>query len=453
MAADVLAHPPLFTDEELARLRTGFMRDMAAPPEQADLDVVICSWVTTCWNCDVDVRVWMQAMFFEAGIGASCLRADVRRGIPDKGPAHALISRVTTKAGGTYLGFTCPWCHSVQGKHFLRIDLYRRLLNDADSITKLHFVDEEAPLHSPLAAMRPLTGTEFPQTRANAFKTWRKRARSVIAYRRANGRYPTKRENMAGEFLNVARTKARAGTLNSERRAYLDVHLPDWLPVIVTAVDQHAQKVQAVAEHRARTGSWPMQDNGEVERKLATWLQNIRIRHALGKLSIAQKTALDDAPGWDSADVPDAVGNAMRIARGGFDITDPELSKFLKSERKRFGNMTLNNSYRDRMLDRIIPGWERGPDFAKWFEREAEYVVEEMRAGEDYGRDMIHDVDGIPRCGVFFDRLDKSIESGFVSDVEFEQLHAWFPTFEGWLDGLMMVHRERASRAKWLSRA
>lgn len=448
MAADALAHPPLFTDAELARLRAGFMRDMAAPPEQGDLDVVIYTWVTSCWNCDVDVRVWMQAMFFEAGISASCLRADIRRDLPDKGPAHALIGEVTTKAGGSYLGFTCPWCHSVQGKHFLRLELYRRLLDDGSSVDKLHFVDEDMPLHSPAAQMHPLTRGDFPQTRAGAFKVWRKRARALVAYRRSQGQYPTKRQNSAGAFLNTVRTSARAGTLTSERRAYLDVHLPDWLPTIVTGAELHAQKVKTLATHHARTGTWPTQDGAVSERKLATWLENIRIRHALGKLSDPQKTALDTVPGWDSSDVPDSVGKAMRIAQEGFGTTDPELRVFLESERKRFGNVTLNNSYRDRMLDRIIPGWERGPDFAKWFEREAHYVIEEMRAGEDYGRDMIHDVDGIPRCGVFFDRLDKSIEGGLVSEAEMEQLHRWFPTFEGWLDSRRMSHQRRAERAQ-----
>lgn len=229
MAADTLAHAPVFSAEEVRSLRDRFLRDLLYPAELDSLEVLVYAWATPCWKCSLDVYVWMNLALLTPTIGADCLRADIRVALSKTNATpHALIGEVTTKAGGTYLGYTCPWCNAVQGKHFLTIDLYQRLLRDDNTVDQHLFEDAlTTGARKPATVAAELKGNQFPQTREQQFREWRTEADQCIADRVAHGKYRSKRENM---FINWMRLSARFGQLAPERRAYLDIHLNDWLP-------------------------------------------------------------------------------------------------------------------------------------------------------------------------------------------------------------------------------
>ena len=432
MAADPLAHAPLFTEEETARLRSGFLRSIV-PPEEADwMTVSIFGWATTCWQCGIESYVWMDLDLTGPTVTSDCERPDVRRALALTNPTpHALIGMVTTKAGGTYRGFTCPWCRAVHGKHFLKVELFRRLLDDETSVDKHHF-DDASYETVPALVLTELKGTAFPETRARQFKEWRASMDNVITYRRKHGKYPTKRED---DTIHKARLNAREGILTPERRAYLDVHLPDWLPDTVPVPRAYIDRADAIAIHRDAHGAFPLQGSKDTtERRLASWLLSQRIRFALGKMKEWQRQALNDhIPGWDTVAVPDWFSSVLRVAAEGLGTTDPELVAFLDSERARFLARSVADDDHIQVLDRYIPGWEEGLAFREWMAREARYCRAEMDAGADWGHDMIHDVQDDPRCRVFFDRLRNRHRGGRLSTEEFEELFATFETLNAYL--------------------
>lgn len=432
MAADQLAHAPLFTEEETARLRSGFLRSLLPPDEQDSLTVSIFGWATTCWQCGVESYVWMDLDLTGPTVTGDCERADIRRDLARSNlTPHALIGMVTTKAGGTYRGFTCPWCRAVHGKHFLKVELYRRLLDDESSIDKHHFEDTS---HEPVPALvlTELKGAAFPETRARQFREWRASIDKVITYRRKHGKYPAKRED---DTIHNARLAARQGILTPERRAYLDVHIPDWLPDTVPVPKQYADRADAIAIHRHAEGTFPLGSSKDTtERRLASWLLSQRIRFALGKMKDWERQVLNDhIPGWDTVAVPDWFSLVLRVAADGIRTTDDQLVAFLNSERSRFRTRTIVDDDHVRVLDRYIPGWEEGPAFREWMAREAAHARQLMDDGADYGRDMIHDVEGEPRCNVFFTRLRNRHRAGRLSTAEFEELFETFETLNVYL--------------------
>lgn len=438
MAADQLAHAPLFTPEEIARLHSGFARTLVNPEEADWLDVVIYGWTTTCWQCDVDSYVWMSVVLFGPAITEDCLRPDIRRALAHTSATpHALIGTVTTKAGGTYLGFTCPWCHSVLGKHFLTIELYRRLLDNESGIDKHRFEDamtlglgKQRPLAAPLTE---LSGGAFPQTRARQFTEWRARADKVIAYRNAHKKYPAKRED---SFIHQTRVRASEGTLASERRAYLDIHLSDWDTTTVTFPREFDRRVDAVAAFKDEHGSYPDGSAKDAaERRLASWLLGQRVKACLGRMSHRHRMLLDGAlNGWDTQAVPDWYSKALRLRDAGLDTTDPELSAFLDDARARLTSAPSRSSDWSAVLDRLVPGWEAGPGFTEWMEREADYCQGVLDAGRDSGHDMIHDHEGVDdRFAQFFGRVRHRHAAGRIDEDELAWLCQKFDTLPGYL--------------------
>jgi hypothetical protein len=442
MAADALAHPPLFTPEESARLRSGFIRSMVGPDEWDSLTVPVFGWATSCWQCGVESYVWMDVNIAGPDITRESERADVREALLRNNPVpHALIGKVTTKAGGTYLGFTCPWCHAVHGKHFLKIELYRKLLDDESSIDKHHFEDRYPHSDSPKMQLTALAGATFPATRARQFIEWRARMDELIAYHRNHAKFPPKREDST---IYQTRLMANTGKLPAERRAYLDIRLPGWNPGYVPAPKAFADRVEAIAVHQFAhrfdaalvPSPWPLgSSTNTAERRLASWLLSQRMRSALGKMKATEREALDRGiPGWNRSDVPDWYSYVLRLAETGLDTRDPELVGFLSSQRARFGTETPNDDDRTAVLDAVVPGWEQGPGFDAWMKREAAYARAELDAGADDGHDMIHDVVGWDRrCTVFFRRLDRRYAEGRVPEAELDWLCAMFETLTGYL--------------------
>ena len=435
MAADALAHAPLFTEEEVARLRSGLLRSLV-PPEEADwLNVNVYGWATTCWQCGVESYVWMDLDLMGATITSDCERADVRRELARTNlTPHALIGTVTTKAGGTYRGFTCPWCRAVLGKHFLTVELYRRLLDDESSLDKYQF-DESAFAAEAVPTLVPtqLKGSTFPDTRARHFREWRAAIDKVIAYRRKHGKYPAKRED---DTIHNARNAARQGNLLPERRAYLDVLVPGWLPETTPVPKQYVDRADAIAIHRHAHGVFPHTSSKDTtERRLASWLLSQRMRFALGKMKDWERKVLDDnIPGWDTVIADDWFSSVLHLAAQGRDTTAPKLLEFLEAQRARFGSMALNDDDRTAVLDRYVPGWEEGPGFEAWMDREAAYARAVMDDGEDDGYGMIHDAMSLDyRARVFFVRLYTRHRAGRVGPEELESLRRTFDTLDGYL--------------------
>ena len=108
--------------------------------------MVMYSWATECWQCGSESWVVFENIMFGASITPSCLRQDVRgdmsQHISGTTPL-ALIGQVTTAAGGTYLGYRCPECEAVLGKHFLGQDLVRMLANREPQLRTNYFPDTD----------------------------------------------------------------------------------------------------------------------------------------------------------------------------------------------------------------------------------------------------------------------------------------------------------------------
>lgn len=225
------AQTPAFTNEELQKVYARFFSLLITPEDFDWLTIAMLGWDTTCWNCGEKSYVWMDVDLKGPGISDDCLRRSVRRMFGDRAEVPlALIGTVHTKAGGTYLGFTCPWCRSVLGKHFLRLELMRRMLDDPGSIDTNWFDDApEQPM--PVVAFPPLDEDETPELRVRKFLQWRKRANKAIAFHGIHLRLPGKHDGKLGRWAKTLRRQAKAGTLAPERRAYIDMFLPDVLPV------------------------------------------------------------------------------------------------------------------------------------------------------------------------------------------------------------------------------
>jgi len=427
-------HAEPFTPDEIARLRSGFARTLLAPEEDETLTVVIFGWQTVCWKCEVPSYVWMEVDIAGPEVTAACRRADIRRALWDANPVpHALIGTVTTDKGGTYLGFTCPWCHSVQDSHHLTLELSRRLLDDEARIDKHHF-RESSSSEVPELVLTPLQGSAFPETRARQFDQWRERADAIIAYVATEGRFPPKRGTYAGQDLHRARLSAREGTLTAERRAYLDVRLPGWLPDTTPVAEKFAAHLDEVVSLIATNGTFPRADGATAqERSQAAWLLGQRIRAALGKMEGWKRQALNATlPGWDGMGVPDWYGKVLLIRAAGLSTDDEALQAFLTASRAKLFTRSLDDD-RIRILDELIPGWEEGPGFDEWWSGEIKAARKRMKDGEDAGRDMIHDVVRWPRQARFFRRLQDRFESGRIGSDELTRLRREFPTLDGFL--------------------
>ena len=123
---------PVLTEQEVARVEGILLHDAAVAALNFGEREMAYTWLTTCWSCGHDMHVWMENLF---GWATNTLPADgMRDAIARTFPAGALSSFgvlgvVTTKAGGTYCGFTCPCCGAVQGRHFLKQALGQKLLS------------------------------------------------------------------------------------------------------------------------------------------------------------------------------------------------------------------------------------------------------------------------------------------------------------------------------------
>ena len=286
----------------------------------------------------------------------------------------------------------------------------------------------------PSAPQHPaLAGGAFPQTRARQFIEWRARADAVIAYRQAHKKYPAKRDD---SFIHQTRVRAAEGTLAPERRAYLDIHLHDWDTTTVTFPREFDKRVDAVAAFKDQHGRYPHGSAKDAaERRLATWLLGQRMKACLGRMGHRHRMLLDAAlSGWDSQEVPDWYGTALRLRDAGLDTADSELAEFLEASRARFTSSSSANDWAT-VLDRLVPGWEEGPGYATWLDREADYCQDVLAAGRESGHDMIHDHDGIDeRFTRFFERLRRRHAAGRISADELASLCAMFDTLPGYLD-------------------
>lgn len=107
---------------------------------------VFYSWATECWNCGTESWVAFENIMFGISITPGCMRQDVRgdmsQYISGTTPL-ALIGTVTTKAGGSYLGYRCHECQSVLGKHFLGRDLIDMLADRAPHLRTNYFPDTD----------------------------------------------------------------------------------------------------------------------------------------------------------------------------------------------------------------------------------------------------------------------------------------------------------------------
>lgn len=432
MTASTAFTEPTFTDEEMRRLQSMLVGALLIPDEPTWLTVPIYGWAHGCWKCEVPSYVWMEILLGGPDITRTCEREDVRQELmrANRTP-HALIGQVTTQAAGSYRGFTCPWCHAVQGKHFLRLELFRRLV-DGEPVDIHHFSDHDGTI-VPRQDIPALQGTVFPATRARQFEEWRRQVDRTLAYRVKHRRYPSKRDD---EFFHRIRSNARQGTLAAERRAYLDVNAPDWLPTTVPVSTAYADRIDAIAAHLDVTGGFPVVSSKDPnERRLANWLLGQRTRAALGRIKQWEADLLNASiPNWRTADVPDWYGNVLRLAESGIHTEQPDLVAFLQSERARFFAPTPYDDDRTRILDAAIPGWEEGPGFQEWLEREAAYCRGVLDDGIEVGRDMIHDhFGGNRRLTAFFTRIDRRYNAGRIRDEELEWLCSVFETLEGFL--------------------
>lgn len=420
-----------FTDDEKRRLQSALISAVLIDEDMSWLDTPIYGWSHPCWNCEVPSYVWMEVLLGGPDITPMCEATAVRRQLAKTNDTpHALIGQVSTKTGGTYRGFTCPWCHAVQGKHFLKIALYRALLDGA-GIDKHQFAQESG--RPPKLQLTPLQGSAFPATRARQFIEWRAQADRALTYRAKHGRYPAKRDD---EFFHRTRHNARQGILTAERRAYLDVNAPDWLPATVPVPTAYADRIDAISTHFDAHGSFPLVSSKNAnERRLASWLLGQRIRAALGKLKSWEVDLLNSGiPNWRTVDIPDWYGNVLLLASAGIDTEQADLAAFRDAERARFLAPTPYDDDRTRILDSAIPGWEEGPGFQEWLEREAAYCRSVMDAGIDVGRDMIHDHYGLNRrLTAFFTRIDRRYNTGRIGDEELSWLCGIFETLPGFL--------------------
>ena len=203
------------------------------------------------------------------------------------------------------------------------------------------------------------------------------------------------------------------------------------------AAEAYADRVRMAATFRDRHGSFPLVTaENPVEKRLAIWLLGQRMGSALGRMAEWKRDVLDSLlAGWDTAVVADWYGRVQRLAAAGLDTTDPELVSFLAANRRRFFDEKPNDDgYVWAILDQAVPGWEEGPGFSAWMEREALYCREVMDAGREYGRDMIHDHYRFDRrLTVFFDRLQVRHKTGRVGEDELAWLCSLFETLSAYL--------------------
>lgn len=128
--------PNPFTEEELLEASKQMRSDAMSTIDPFDtLDPVdlIYPWVTGCWSCGHTQWVWLVNGVFSLDHGNPTITADttaaIRRQPGGSLQSIARIGRVTTKAGGTYYGFTCNACESVLGRHFLKLEAARQILD------------------------------------------------------------------------------------------------------------------------------------------------------------------------------------------------------------------------------------------------------------------------------------------------------------------------------------
>lgn len=229
MAADALAHPPLFTTDEAVRIRGALLRLSLPSESETELEDSFVAWDTSCWRCGELSRVWMEnPTFFGPLISEDCARSTVRDAATRGGAPSALLGTVTTKAGGTYLGFTCPWCHAVQGRHFLRIELFRRVLHDFFSVNAVLVASDPGTDVRTRDELVPLDATLTPAQRVTAHAQWQQQLEALARFLATRaGRYPTGRKREA-LWLRQQRTAAAQGALSPHQRAQLHRRAPKW---------------------------------------------------------------------------------------------------------------------------------------------------------------------------------------------------------------------------------
>lgn len=135
-----------FTGDEIARIEMTLFHDSAGAFLNEYEHDVIYSWLTTCWKCEHQMWVWFEnVMGFQINSRQSFVfRPLIARSLPAKALASfGRFGFVTTAAGGTYRGFTCPCCDAVQGRHFLRQELYRHIVDG--TIKATYFGGHDVP--------------------------------------------------------------------------------------------------------------------------------------------------------------------------------------------------------------------------------------------------------------------------------------------------------------------
>lgn len=134
---------PEFTPEETDTLTFTLMKDaLGVFDEKWEVEQVYV-WSTECWSCHASQTVWLQPFLFGSALVVpedrdEEIRHTLHTRHEDLFAAAADSKMVTTKRGGTYFGFTCTGCGSVLGRHFLKVQALRMLLDGG--ITKMELV-------------------------------------------------------------------------------------------------------------------------------------------------------------------------------------------------------------------------------------------------------------------------------------------------------------------------
>ncbi|SDH54699.1 hypothetical protein [Microbacterium sp. 77mftsu3.1] len=228
MTTSAFTPPPQITREVARAVSVQMIRNFDGPFDGMSTDDSLYAFTTVCWKCQTPSIVWFEQDFVTLTIGERCLRSDVRREITEKfSTPLAHIGQVTTKAGGTYLGFTCNACHAVLGKHFLKVELCNLIAGGMRSNFWVHSYSS-APTPIPETALSTLDESVTPEDRAALFALWRWSISPIVEHYRKTGRMP---EDLSTKLTRAAvklRLRADEGRLSSQQVIYLDTVMPPW---------------------------------------------------------------------------------------------------------------------------------------------------------------------------------------------------------------------------------
>ncbi len=210
---------------------------------------------------------------------------------------------------------------------------------------------------------------------------WFKTAQEVADFTTSHGRLPgttkaNKHEQRLGTWIAAQRTAARKNSLQGDRRAWLDEHLPGWK---VTADDRWYETAKQVADFISTHGRYPRVTASGEERHLGRWMETQRTNASKGETRFTpeRQSWLDEhLPDWSATardrwtetaqEVVDfaTAHNRQPNARSD-DGRERRLGQWLSSQRTaaRAGSLA---SERHTWLDEHMPGWGVGRD-EQWF--------------------------------------------------------------------------------------